>query len=332
MHFNIFDHASPQLVDWLRGTTQTTEVFADTRLIEEGQRCKGMFIVENGSLQVRTSQETGVSLEMAELGPGSLVGDMSWLESRPAVADVIALRGSRIVHIAADVLDRLNQGLDPIAPLLHQAIGTKLSLQIQSQNAWIHRFAASPQEPLRKVLVLFADLNEQDIEWLRQIGQLQRLKPGDVLLQQGQAVPSLYLLLAGEARIQIKSEGRLHVVGSSRRGELLGEMTLLNPKGTSASAQVDAPDGMEVLRIDKGELLAGLACDVGRATRFWRALARMLSQRSRDQLLERGLAATSRRAEQERNDDEIDLKQLSTISIAGNRFDWLCRQFQDQVG
>ena len=320
------------LLDWLRGTSQALEPAADTRLIDEGQRAKGLFIVEQGSLRVRTSQSTGASLELAELGPGSLVGEMSWLEDRPAVADVVAMEGSRIVHIPADVLDQLSQGLNPIAPLLYQAIGTKLSLQIQSQNAWIHRFAASQQEPLRKVLVLFADLSEQDIDWLRQIGQLQRLQPGEALLQQGQAVPSLYLVLAGEARIQVNSEGRLLVVGSSRRGELLGEMTLLNPQETGASAQVDAPDGIELLRIDKSALLDGLAQDVGRATRFWRALARMLSQRSRDQLLERGLAATSRRAEQERDGDEIDLDQLSAISIAGTRFDWLCRQFQDQVG
>ena len=320
------------LLDWLRGTSQALEPTADTRLIDEGQHAKGLFIVEQGSLRVRTSQSTGASLELAELGPGSLVGEMSWLEDRPAVADVVAMGGSRIVHIPPDVLEQLSQGINPIAPLLYQAIGTKLSLQIQSQNAWIHRFAASQQEPLRKVLVLFADLSEQDIDWLRQIGQLQRLQPGEVLLQQGQAVPSLYLVLAGEARIQVNSEGRLRVVGSSRRGELLGEMTLLNPQETGASAQVDAPDGIELLRIDKSALLDGLAQDVGRATRFWRALARMLSQRSRDQLLDRGLAATSRRAEQERDGDEIDLDQLSAISIAGTRFDWLCRQFQDQVG
>ena len=182
------------------------------------------------------------------------------------------------------------------------------------------------------MLVLFAELSEQDVDWLRQIGQLQRLQPGAVLLQQGQPVPALYLVLAGEARIQVKSDGRLRVVGSSRRGELLGEMTLLNPDESGASAQVDAPDGLEVLRIDKAALLDELAQDVGRATRFWRALARMLSQRSRDQLLDRGLAATSRRAERDGDGDEIDLSQLSAISIAGTRFDWLCRQFQDQEG
>jgi hypothetical protein len=58
----------------------------------------------------------------------------------------------------------------------------------------------------------------------------------------------------------------------------------------------------------------------------------MLSQRSRDQLLERGLAATSRLAEAQRDDEEIDLGQLTGISTAGSRFDWLCRQLQNQEG
>ena len=332
MTFNIFSHASPHLLEWLKDTSVAIDIGSDTTLIAEGHLAQGLFIVEQGSLRIRTSQASGASLDLAELGLGALVGEMSWLEGRPAVANVEATRGSRILHIAPQALATLSQGQNPIAPLLYQTIGAKLSLQIQSQNAWIHRFDASDQEPLRKVLILFADLNEQDVDWLRQIGRLQRLEPGAVLLEQGQTVSALYLVLAGEARIQVKSEGRLRVVGSSRRGELLGEMSLLNPDESGASAQVDAPDGLEVLRIDKAELIAGLANDVGRASRFWRALARMLSQRSRDQLLDRGLAATSRRTELDGDGDEIDLGQLSAISIAGVRFDWLCRQFQDQEG
>lgn len=332
MAFSIFDHASPRLLEWLKCSSRTLDIDADTCLIAEGKLAEGLFIVEQGTLRVQTSHSTGESLALAELGPGSLAGEMSWLEQRPAVAKVEACRGSRILHIEPKALATLREGHHPVAPLLYQAIGTKLSLQIQGQNAWIHRFAACQQEPLRKVLVLFAELHERDIEWLRRIGRLQRLRAGAVLLEQGQAVPALYLMMAGEARIQVNGEGGMRIVGSSRRGELLGEMTLLNPAESGASAQVDAPDGMEVLRIDKGELIAGLSNDVGRATRFWRALARMLSQRSRDQLVARGLAAVSRRAELDSDGDEIDPCQLSAISIAGARFDWLCRQFQDQEG
>jgi bacteriocin-type transport-associated protein len=158
------------------------------------------------------------------------------------------------------------------------------------------------------------------------------VRGGDVLIDQGQPVTSLYLVLAGQARIQVRSEGQLRVVGSSRRGELLGEMTLLNAANSGASARVSTTEGLELLALDINALLAALNDDADRATRFWRALARMLSQRSRDQLIERGLAATSRRAESVLDSGEIDVSQLSSITTAGARFDWLCRQFLNQEG
>jgi len=330
--FDVFNNVDPQLVEWIVRNGRSVQAEQDLCLIAEGDAFAGLFVLEQGTLIISTSQSQADDVVLARLGVGSMVGEMSWLESRPAVARVVASAGSRIRLIEPTSLTLLQRPGDPIAPLLYRAICTKLSLQIQSQNAWIHRFTASVQEPLRKVLLLFAELEEQDVAWLGQLGQLQRLPPGGVLLEQGQPVAALYLVLAGDARIQINSDGQLKEVGSSRRGELLGEMSLLNAAMEGASARVDTLAGMELLRIDKQALLAALAADNARATRFWRALARMLSQRSRDQLLDRGLAQVSRQAEQTVDADEMDLEQLSAATTAGLRFDWLCRRFQDQGG
>jgi bacteriocin-type transport-associated protein len=329
---NVLNQVDPQLAAWIVRNGRLIEADQDLCLIAEGDPFAGLLVLEQGTLIISTSQDQPDDVELACLGAGSMVGEMSWLESRPAMARVVASAGSRIRQIEPATLARLQRSGDAIAPLLYRAICTKLSLQIQSQNAWIHRFTASAQEPLRKVLLLFAELEEQDVAWLGQLGHLQRLPPGGVLLEQGQPVPALYLVLAGDARIQINSGGQLTEVGSSRRGELLGEMSLLNPAMEGASARVDTLDGMELLRIDREALLAALAADSARATRFWRALARMLSQRSRDQLLDRGLAQVSRQAEETSDADEMDLEQLSAATTAGLRFDWLCRRFQDQGG
>jgi bacteriocin-type transport-associated protein len=332
--YNLFAQAEPELVTWLRSNASTVAVAEQTCIVREGARNEGLYIVESGRLRIATTTADGASVALGEQGAGSMVGDMSWLENRPAVANVLADAGSQLLHLSPTALEALARAGQPAAALLYRAIGSKLSLQIQSQNAWIHRFAASPHESLRKVLVLFADLNEHDVDWLRQLGQLRRLPAGGVLIDEGEPVTALALILAGEARIQVSSEGRLQTVGSSRRGELLGEMSLLNRDGRGASARVDTPAGLELLSLDIDALLAALAGDAARATRFWRALARMLSQRSRDQLLQRGLAATSRQVEtdDDSDDEEIDMTQLSGISTAGARFDWLCRQFQNQQG
>lgn len=334
MAYNLLAQAEPELVKWLRSTATPVALSEQTCIVREGSRDDGLYIVESGRLRIATTAADGASVELGEQGVGSMVGEMSWLENRPAVASVLATAGSRLLHLNPSALEALGRDGHPAAALLYRAIGSKLSLQIQSQNAWIHRFAASPHEPLRKVLMLFADLNEHDVDWLRQLGHLRRLPAGGLLIDEGEPVRDLALILAGEARIQVFSEGRLQTVGSSRRGELLGEMSLLNRDSRGASARVDTPEGLELLSLDIDALLAALACDAARATRFWRALARMLSQRSRDQLLQRGLAATSRQTEiaDDFDAEEIDMSQLSGISTAGARFDWLCRQFQNQQG
>lgn len=332
MAFNLFQQANPELTRWLHANADPLVLGDEACIVREGELGGAVFVVERGQLRLATKAVAGGSVPLGESGVGSIVGEMSWLEDRPAVASVWAAAGSHLLRLSHASLDGLLRDGHPVAALLYQAIGCKLSLQIQSQNAWVHRFPGSGHEPLRKVLVLFADLNEQDVDWLRNLGQLQRLPPGGVLIDEGQQVSDLTLVLAGDARVQVHSQGQLRVVGSCRRGELLGEMSLFNRGGHGASARVDTLDGLELLNINIDALLAALAGDPARASRFWRALARMLSQRCRDQLLERGLAATSRQAEAQRDDEEIDLGQLTGISTAGSRFDWLCRQLQNQEG
>lgn len=330
--YNFFEQANSELTRWLRANAHPLIVSIETCIVREGELDGAVFIVESGFVRIDTTSNNCKSVPLCVAGAGSIIGEMSWLEDRPAVASVWAAAGAQLLRLSHAALNGLRRDEHPAAALLYQAIASKLSLQIQDQNTWVHRYPGSEHEPLRKVLVLFADLNEQDVDWLSNLGQFRRLPPSGVLLDEGQPVNDLSLVLAGNARVQVHSQGQLRVVGSCRRGELLGEMSLLNRNGRGASARVDTLNGLELLSINIDALLAALEGDRARANRFWRAIARMLSQRSRDQLLERGLAATSRQVEAQRDDEEIDLVQLTGISTAGVRFDWLCRQLQHQQG
>lgn len=328
--FDLFSHSSTELVEALKGLATAVQFDEQTILIREGELSGAIYILTAGSAQVETLNASGEHLVLGQGERGAMFGEMSWIERRPAVATVRAAAGSSMLQVSTSALDQFCQRSPTLAAELFRLIGTKLSMQIQEQNAWIHRFNASLQESLRKVFVLFAALNEQDVDWLRQIGRLQRLADGARLIDAGDPVPALYLVLAGEARIMVHSNNNLQEVGTSRRGEMLGEMSLLNPNLSVASATVISNGGLELLRLEKTELISALEAAPQRAARFWCALARMLSQRSRDQLLERGLAEASRQAELQSDPDELELTELAAISTAGSRFDWLCRQLQNQ--
>lgn len=328
MIFNFFEQAEQSLVEWIRNES-IKELFEDvTCVIREGEVDHDLILVEKGHIKIVTTTISGETIPLGEEGKGALVGEMGWLENRPAVASVWAEAGSELMRIKRSELKKLEEEKDAVVDFLYQVIGRKLSWQIQNQNVWVHRYPDSGNEPIRKVLVLFAELNEQDVNWLKELGEFHRICPGGIMLEEGEDVGNVSLVLAGEARILIKSEGEHKVVGSSRRGELLGEMSLLNHRQRTASARVDTIGGLELLSIRIEDLLQSLKEDRARSIRFWRAIARMLSQRSRDQLLERGLAVKSREAEDLQDDDELELEQLSGVSTAGLRFDWLCQQFR----
>ncbi len=107
---------------------------------------------------------------------------------------------------------------------------------------------------------------------------------------------------------------------------------MLTPNANGATANVDTLTGLDLLVLDKQELMITLNADPSLAKRFYKGIASMLSQRSRDQLLSQGFAESSRMAEEMIDDEQLGLDQLSAISSAGLRFDWLCRQFQDKEG
>ena len=50
---------------------------------------------------------------------------------------------------------------------------------------------------MRKVLFLFGQLNDDDVEWLIANGATRQLTRGEVLIRQGVAIDSVFILLAG---------------------------------------------------------------------------------------------------------------------------------------
>ena len=333
--FSYLTEASGELQNSLREKGRVLSCGAGTTLIEEGKISDKVIVLLKGCVEVNTTDQTGNEQRLAVLEDGAIVGEMSWLEQRPAVANVVTTSSSQVLELNCLVLDELIRSEPAIAAEWQRLIAQKLAAQIQSQNAWIHRYEGpgAEIEPLRKVLVLFAELDDLDVNTLAKLGSLRRIQPGETLLQQGNNVPSVFLILAGEAEIYVEINGVNKRVGSSRRGELLGELTLLNKDAQGATATVQSSEGMELLELNKEELNQALEHDPKLAGRFFRSLSCMLSQRSRDQLLARQLASRSRGAEQANDDgDELDLTQLGGINRAGQRFNTLCQKFQSGGG
>lgn len=304
---------------WAERTQSASVLNKETTLIEEGSEGKELLILVEGSANVTSEQSDGEALEIAALDAPALFGEMSFLQGRATVASVIGSTGSRWLRIPFENL-RKAIGSDPeLAADFYNVLARKLSLQLQSQNAMVHRWASSEIEPLRKVLLVFAELNDLDIDWMSRHGNVMNYQQGESFIEQGQQLNQIWVVLTGEAKIVLVTSNHEEEVGSSRRGELLGEMALLNKDGV-ATARVVAQNSMQLLALPHEPLIKRMATDSAFRERFQRALAMLLSHRCRDQLMRHGLA--SRAAANE----AISFDTLENISQAGRRFDWLCRQ------
>jgi CRP-like cAMP-binding protein len=93
---------------------------------------------------------------------------------------------------------------------------------------------------------LFAELGPGDVEALLAVGQTAFFSPGEAIFEVGDDGDSMYVIVSGEAQVDVG--GRFHVL---RVGDFFGEMALLAPGKRMAT--VRAENDVQTLRITAEE-------------------------------------------------------------------------------
>jgi DMSO/TMAO reductase YedYZ molybdopterin-dependent catalytic subunit len=130
---------------------------------------------------------------------------------------------------------------------------------------------------MKEVNFVSGGLGEPDVEALMRIGTKQQLQVGQQLLTEGTHHDAIYLVLGGELIVSVK--GRNAAIAYVGKGEIVGEMSLLESQPASATLCAITP--VTVLRIPRDSLEQKLAADPGFSLRFYRALGKLLSHRLR---------------------------------------------------
>jgi CRP/FNR family cyclic AMP-dependent transcriptional regulator len=182
---------------------------------------------------------------------------------------------------------------------------------------------------MRKVLFLFGQLNDDDIEWLLTAGRKRFVGAGVVLIEQAVPVDSVFILLEGRLAVWLKPRrGQEREIARLNAGEIVGEMSFVDARPPSAT--VKALEDSTVFSISKAALNAKLAADQGFGARFYRALAIYLSTtvRERHRAIGVGVGAgvTQDEEEEEYDADELDANVLDGVYLAGERFDRMVKR------
>jgi bacteriocin-type transport-associated protein len=320
--FDALSEITANLKSWVTDYGSEVQCDGETELITEGEQSEYLYFLVSGTAKVVTSKGNQ-RIDLAELAPGEMFGEMSFVENRPPVASIITSGSCRLLKVAKTKLQASVEKSNEIGTELYQLFGRKLASQLSIQNTFLHRWEGVNIEPIRKILIVFSILNEVDIEWMSVNGSRLSKAAGSKVLAEGQSVPGMIIILAGDADVLIESNGGPKLVGSSRRGEFVGEMTFLGISDKATASVVSRTD-IELLEINKELLRLEFAKNFGFSYRFYKALAVLLSQRLRDQLRSKGMASLAFDAE-DSDEDSMSIEQMSAVSIAGQRFEWLCQ-------
>lgn len=176
---------------------------------------------------------------------------------------------------------------------------------------------------MKRVLFILGALEDDDVDWLVTTGKRLALSQGDILINEGQTSDAIYLLLDGTLHVTV-STLKDQVIAKLSSGEVVGEMSFVDTQPPSATVTAAAPT--VVLAIPCKDLRQKLDQDSIFASRFYKALATLLSSRLRSTV--KHLEGEHWRPiviAQENCGDEM----AEAISVGGIRFDWLLRRLRD---
>ncbi|MFC2172568.1 cyclic nucleotide-binding domain-containing protein [Acidobacteriota bacterium] len=124
----------------------------------EGEPGTSMVIVERGKVKVTKRTMEGVNEELGQLGPASIIGEMSLLDEQPCSATVTVLETSSLFRIDRAAFNVLRKNLQPAAFKVIRYLAEVLCSRLRDLNYRIEDFFANPEQSIE-----FLKKREQEI-------------------------------------------------------------------------------------------------------------------------------------------------------------------------
>ena len=232
---DIFSGLSAECLSQLIESTEWVDVPEGGILCQEGDAADEMYFLVNGKLRVLTQQISGQTQEVATLGPGDMVGEISLLSGVNRTATVEVKEPSALIRVPKQAFEKLAdqapQIIDKVANLARERLQRDQLLRI------LPTFISGLDEKTRSEI-------EAKLEWIE-------LKRGQPLFLQGDQSDSIFLLVSGRLKAYVSGKsGESKPLSDIARGEIVGEMGFFTQEPRSAS--VYALHNSTVAKVDKG--------------------------------------------------------------------------------
>ena len=130
---------------------------------------------------------------------------------------------------------------------------------------------------------LFADLTMEELALIAPLVVMKEGKAGDFIIQEGECVESVYILLSGNATVmKARGDGKKVSLDQVGKDDLLGEVTFF--KNTPASASVQAITSFKALQFNQKDFHRLLDTDPQLGLKIYKKFSRVLSVRIKKRL------------------------------------------------
>jgi CRP-like cAMP-binding protein len=245
------------------------------------------------------------TFSLGEVGPGELMGEVSFITLRERSADGVVTEPARVLRIDAAEIERLSEDDPDLAVQLYWSFWRSLAKKLRATNDQLRGFFAG-EEPAENVLALrraeqersgqrvtvepsdkirlFREqgLSRTELVTLAAFSTEKRFADGAYLFQEGDEGNEMYVILEGRARIsKFIPGGGEEALAILERGDFFGEMSLIDGEPRSADARAHGGP-LTVLALDQPTVREVLDMDSQASLEFLQLLCRLISHRLRE--------------------------------------------------
>jgi CRP-like cAMP-binding protein/SAM-dependent methyltransferase len=142
---DIFQRLRQEDVHWILASSELKTISVGTVLVREDDPSDRIFFIADGLFEVYVF--AGHRIRVGHLGPGEVIGEISWLDRRPASASVQALEMSAVLVLSTALLERKLAEDAGFAARFLRALATLIAERLRKTTSEVRRseWAAAPR-------------------------------------------------------------------------------------------------------------------------------------------------------------------------------------------
>jgi CRP-like cAMP-binding protein len=205
-------------------------------VVKEGESGDSIYIIARGKFRVsRTCEDC--ERETALLGPSDFFGEIGYFYGK-RTATVTALMKSLILEMAKPDLDRVVEEFPRVKEVLAKFYRERVMENLMADSA------------------LFKMLVPPERDRFREKFQYREIKPGQVIVKEGDPGDSMFLIKSGEVKVQTVNEITKKTVelAKLKGGDFFGEVSLVKNKPRTAT--IVAETEVEIMELTRADFQA----------------------------------------------------------------------------